>query len=150
MQTFVPYPHLRESVACLDNKRLGNQVYREGLTLLNGGWANHPASKMWRGHEHHLALYCLAGACEMQARVYKGTGPWKESIADKWTIYFAKELKKYSDTGLPCWWGNEAVHISHQSNLLRKDPWHYSQFFNVRKDIPYVWPESAHVRRIHL
>lgn len=38
MQVFMPYPDLQQSVCCLDDKRLENQVYREGLTLLRGGW----------------------------------------------------------------------------------------------------------------
>lgn len=140
MQTFVPYANLRKSMACLDNSRLGNQVYREGLTLLNGGWANHPASKMWRGHEHHLTLYCLAGALEMQTRVSNNTGPWKKEIADKWVLFFYEKLKEYTDSGYPVWWGDDKIHDSHKSNLLKKDPQHYSKFFNVPNDIPYVWP----------
>ena len=48
MQTFLPYPSFSESMKCLDPKRLGNQVYRECLTLIRGGWSNHPIAKMWK------------------------------------------------------------------------------------------------------
>ena len=61
MQTFVPLPDYKMSMNCLDKSRLGNQVWREGMTLIKGGWSNHPASKMWRGYEYHLGLYLLAG-----------------------------------------------------------------------------------------
>ena len=44
-------------------------------------------------------------------------------------------------TKMPSWLGNEAFHLSHQSNLLRKNPEHYGQFFmGISKDLPYVWP----------
>ena len=56
MQTFMPYEDFRKTFECLDYRRLGKQrieafqILRclEGLT---SGWKNHPAVKMWRGHE---------------------------------------------------------------------------------------------------
>lgn len=45
-----------------------------------------------------------------------------------------------SDT-IPPWLGMRALHLSHQSNLVRKDPEHYGRLFqNVPGDLPYVWP----------
>ena len=42
---------------------------------------------------------------------------------------------------LPPWLGRRALHRSHQSALVRKDPVHYRPFFpNVPDDLPYVWP----------
>ena len=44
---------------------------------------------------------------------------------------------------LPHWLGDEAVHRSHQSALVRKDPEHYRRCFpDVPDDLPYVWPGS--------
>jgi hypothetical protein len=41
----------------------------------------------------------------------------------------------------PKWLGNADFHASHRSNLLRKEPSHYSQFHWVESpDLPYVWP----------
>lgn len=41
----------------------------------------------------------------------------------------------------PHWFGSEEFHASHRSNLLRKDPDHYSQFeWTEGPDIEYVWP----------
>jgi len=68
MQTFLPLPDLGASVHCLDPSRLGNQVYREGMTLIRGGWPNHPASRMWKGYKTALACYLLSGLEELSQR----------------------------------------------------------------------------------
>ena len=56
----------------------------------------------------------------------------------------AKNLLRITGTKtiiFPDWFGDEQFHLSHQSNLLRKDYEHYSQFFmGIPDDIPYVWP----------
>jgi len=138
MQTFLPKPTYTESFACLDNKRLGNQVYREGKTLLGGGWPNHPASKMWRGYEHHLALYCFRGAQEMVRR-----RTWKEEVCIRWLHYFQDKITEHEDTGYPPWVGFPPLHASHRSNLLRKDPEYYGQFgWEEPDDWAYVWPTN--------
>ena len=38
MQVFLSYPDFEKSVQCLDSKRLGNQIYRECLIIIRGGW----------------------------------------------------------------------------------------------------------------
>ena len=55
---------------------------------------------------------------------------------------------------LPPWLGDEDIHLSHRSALVRKDPDHYRPFFpDVPDDLPYVWPVrspavvAAEVRR---
>jgi hypothetical protein len=46
-----------------------------------------------------------------------------------------------SDLVLPPWWGDERLHASHRSNLLRKDPAHYGRFgWAEPPDLPYFWP----------
>ena len=62
MQTFVPYTTFAQSLNCLDYKRLGKQRVEtkqllNALAGLTKGWVNHPAAKMWRGHEAALASY---------------------------------------------------------------------------------------------
>jgi len=132
MQTFLPYADYAKSVQVLDPSRLGNQVYREGLTLLRGGWPNHPASKMWRGHLHHLALYCLAGLEELTKR-----GKDYPHHYDEVHVH----LFNHPDTGPPPWLGSEEFHASHRSNLLRKNPTWYGKFGWTEPDnLPYVWP----------
>jgi len=133
MQTFLPLPTYYESMKCLDKSRLGNQVWREGLTLLRGKWPNHPASRMWRGHEYHLGLYLLAG-CDV---LHKRTGKCYPEIREKIRV----EMAKHKNTGPPPWLGNDEFHASHRSNLLRKDPTWYGQFnWPQPPDLPYIWP----------
>ncbi len=130
MQTFLPLPDFAQSLLTLDQKRLGNQR-REALTLARGGWRNHPASKMWRGYEYALCYYGLI-ACRLWVRL---------GFKDNTTQEFLKLLKEYPNTGFPPWVGNNNFHISHQSNLLRKNPDHYRRFFpNVPDDLSYIWP----------
>ena len=132
MQTFLPLPNYLESMRTLDKSRLGNQVWREGLTLIRGGWPNHPASRMWRGHEYHLGLYLLAG-CKVLAE----RGKEYPAVVDKILV----EMAKFTDTGAPPWLGDESFHLSHRSNLLRKLPAHYRQFWPTDPDnLPYIWP----------
>jgi hypothetical protein len=51
---------------------------------------------------------------------------------------------------LPSWVGDEALHLSHRSNLIAKDPGFYRQRFTdlfgpEPDDLPYVWPEPDDV-----
>jgi len=115
----MPYASPYQSARVLDPSRLGNQAYRECRTLINGGWPNHPASKMWSGHEHHLALYALACLEELRrrGRFYPGH-----------ILFFERKLIEFPDTGLPSWVGDERLHSSHRAVLLWKDLDWYGRF----------------------
>lgn len=113
MQTFLPYPDFKQSVSCLDPKRLGNQIYREALTLLNGGWPNHPASKMWRGYQYALCQYCIAGLNELRRR--------GKDYPHHYRRFHMMMDTQFPNTGLPPWLGDARLHISHQAALLHKD-----------------------------
>lgn len=137
MQTFLPYRDFRRSAEVLDPLRLGKQrveAYQILRTLLNesNGWRNHPAVQMWKGYELALSQYALAVCDEWQKRGYKDSVRDKvENLCVKWGV-----LK----IATPPFLGNEEFHRSHQSNLLRKDPEHYSQFgWEVPDNLPYVW-----------
>ena len=141
MQTFLPYPSFMESAQALDRQRLGKQRV-EGLQILralNGdtkGWVNHPATKMWRGHEMALVQYTFAMCIEWKKRGYKDT--CMEKIA-----LLADDNRHSWGGGDPVWLGDEALHRSHRSNLLRKAPEHYGLLWSdVPDDLPYVWPVS--------
>ena len=131
MQTFLPYPNFDQSAHVLDPHRLGNQVYREGRTLITGGWPHHPASKMWRGYRVALAEYCLAGLRELTRR---GRDYPKH-------IDFFTSIRNSGELVLPHWLGDERFHLSHQSNLVRKLPSYYRPYFgDIPNNLPYVWP----------
>ena len=137
MQTFMPHKSFRESAECLDMKRLGKQRV-EVLQLLNSfhkpnykGWKNHPAREMWRGYENALAYYGMIICEEWQERGYKDTC-WNKINA----FYDASK-----PIVIPKWVGNEQFHLSHKSNLIRKNPDHYKQLWSdVPDNIEYVWP----------
>lgn len=131
MQTFLPYPDFTRSAQCLDMRRLGKQRV-EALQIYNAlagtsrGWANHPATNMWRGYRHALALYHNACINEWVARGYKNTMP---------------QLSHPAALSLPPWLGDDKFHSAHRSNLLRKDPLYYARFnWTEPLDLPYVWP----------
>jgi len=134
MQTFLPYSDLKDSLAALDYRRLGKQRVetKQLLTALNGetkGWVNHPASKMWRGYETALAMY---GALSCQIWLQRG---YKDSLLS----YFEERMN--APLVLPPWLGDERVHASHRSNLLRKDAQFYGQYaWAEPADLPYLWP----------
>lgn len=137
MQVFLVSPDIHYSVKCLDPKRLGNQVYRECLTLIRGGWPNHPASRIWTPHKRALALYALAGLDELARRGHDY--PHHRATFER---YAAEE----PDTGWPALVGYEPFHRSHMSALIRKKPeWYGPMFPGVPNDLEYVWrmPESV-------
>lgn len=140
MQTFLPLPDYAESARVLDYKRLGKQRVECKQILLamnktSGGWVNHPATKMWRGYEIELARYGFAMCREWVSRGYN----------DSLAVFFTDVVRKYHAEGrnpyCPPWLGNEELHASHRSNLLRKDPLYYGKFNWVETPfLPYVWP----------
>lgn len=139
MQTFLAYPDFEESAFVLDTKRLGKQrveTLQIMSALLTGkGWINHPATKMWAGFEYSLLQYQEA-VCDEWTR----QGGYKDTCLEK-TRKLYHEYKG-DDRGYDPWWlGDESLHLSHQSNLIRKDPKYYSLLFvGVPVDLPYYWP----------
>lgn len=135
MQTFLPYADFSLSAKVLDYRRLGKQRVecKQILLALNktsGGWVNHPAVKMWRGHENALAWYGAAMCMEWIDRGYKDS-----------LLPFFHERWAVAGPAYPDWLGDEDFHLSHQSNLIRKDAAFYAPVFpGVPDDLPYVWP----------
>lgn len=150
MQTFVPLTSSFDDIAhTLDRARLNKQAL-EGwqilMTLLEldpqgnhrvpKGWVNHPAVKMWRGHEVTLYLYIQAMVAEWKRRGYNST------IGDKAqaTMNTAISIGLVSlEKSLPPKWLSDSsvfkkVASSHRIALLNKDYEWYSQF---------EWPEDT-------
>jgi hypothetical protein len=161
MQTFVPITTGFSDIAkVIDNRRLNKQAL-EGwqimMTLLEldpqgehrqpKGWKNHPATKMWRGHEVALNSYIQAMVVEWKKRGYKSTiGDKANSTLDR-----AVELdiisNDYSD---PDWLADlskfSQIASSHRLALLSKEYEWYSQFGwpedsgKRPENYDYIWP----------
>jgi len=135
MQTFMPDSNYETVAKILDNKRLGKQRVEAfqillALTGKSQGWIHHPATRMWRGHEQQLAIYGLAMCREWISR----------GFVDSLTETFKGFVNMLPTTLMPWWVTNKPFQISHQSNLLSKDWEHYSFYFRVPNDLPYLWP----------
>ena len=148
MQTFLPYADFERSARALDPKRLGKQRVEtiqivRALTVPGYGWANHPAVLMWKGFEEALGRYGFV-CCEV----------WTElGFGDTCALTIATDLRgsgvdhvrtqdELAEAGaLPSWLGDDVVHRSHRSALVRKDPAYYRTAFpDVPDDLPYHWP----------
>ena len=147
MQTFLPYPDFAASAKVLDRARLGKQRVEtfqllRALTLPTYGWKNHPATRMWRGYVPALTKY---GLVMTDAWIEAG---FSDTVRPQ-VLEFAPEVDAIPEQELekPPWFGDEALHLSHRSNLIRKNPEHYIPLFpGTPPDLPYVWPvgkESA-------
>ena len=162
MQTFLPYYNFASSAQSLDRQRLGKQRV-ETLQIakvvvarhagVTAGWANHPAVKMWLDSPQALLAYQFAVCSEWTGRGYKDTCLDKtldllrpfvwfdapEVFRTERPLGLQMELARVGD--LPSWLGDEDFHLSHRSNLLRKDPEWYGHFWEGDPDdLPYVWP----------
>jgi hypothetical protein len=152
MQTVLPYPDFAASAAVLDPLRLGKQRVEalqilRALTVPGYGWRHHPVVKMWVGYEEALVRYGL----EVCAR-------WcSDGRSDTCAATMTQELSRHRGATtvrrqpelavageLPRWLGDEALHRSHRSALLRKDPLFYRTVFGDDEpdDLEYVWPRS--------
>ncbi|WP_177891157.1 MSMEG_6728 family protein [Vallicoccus soli] len=150
MQTFLTHPDFRRSAASLDDRRLGKQRVEtlqilRALTWTTYGWRNHPAVRMWRGFVPALVAYGVATVDEWESR--GRADATRTALAD-----FAElpppSLQELHDRGqLPPWLGLDALHVSHRSALVRKDPDFYRPLFpDVPDDLPYLWPKAAFPR----
>jgi len=109
MQTFLPHQDFSKTASRLDRKRLIKQSV-ENLQVLkslaglysSGAWKNHPAVKMWDGHEDWLFLYNESIVKEiLDERVhYSHRGRLYEKDPDKY--YFYSEFADYKDMGYTC------------------------------------------------
>ena len=138
MQTFLPYEDFTLSAQILDYRRLGKQRV-EALQIYNvlvdnptlqgnkyKGWRRHPAVLMWEGYEEALLLYKNKMIEEWILRDYNNT----------------MELVGLPDSiKMPSWIGDNRVHASHRSNLLRKDLEYYSKYrWKEPRNMEYYWP----------
>lgn len=169
MQTFLPLAttNFSEIAKVLDNKRLNKQALEgwqifmvlteldpDGNDRTPKGWVNHPAVRMWRGHELILASYVQSMTNEWIRRGFKTT--IQKKLFDSLTSAMLKQKVKsydlYSNLHdlMPKWMLDEKlfeeIASSHRSALLVKDYNWYSQFNwpeqtgTAITEYEYVWP----------
>ena len=145
MQTFLPYPEFERCAAVLDRRRLGKQRVEclqvaNALRVPGNGWRSHPVVRMWDGWEEALLSYTGSIVRAWSQLGFADTCLPK--IGDRLADVPMLSQDQLSARGLLPWWlGDEALHRSHQSALVRKDPATYRELFpDVPDDLPYHWP----------
>lgn len=154
MQTFLPYSDFDATARALDQRRLGKQRVEamqiiRALTRPVYGWKHHPAVLMWRSHEEALGAYSLAICSEWCRRGHADTCAAKilddlEAAGVPAPPRSQAELELAG--ALPPWLGDEALHRSYRSALVRKDPTWYLEQFDDPGDLPFVWPVRSDTR----
>ena len=148
MQTFLPFADFERSARALDLRRLGKQRVEtiqivRALTWPGYGWANHPAVLMWKGFEEALGRYGLT-CCDVWTELGFGDTcalTITTDLCEAGVDGFRSQPELAAAGALPPWLGDESLHRSHQSALLRKDQAHYRPLFPETPDnLPYVWP----------
>lgn len=136
MQTFLPYKDFAKVAKSLDNKRLNKQILEcyQVLNVLSNpsptaGWRNHPAVKMWRGHEFALYNYVQVMILEANRRGIK-----TEKNSDN--IYRLRHQYGLQwGMGNPEWMNDKKtmklVTTTHKANLFKKEPESYPQFIKA-------------------
>jgi hypothetical protein len=148
VQTFLPYPDFAASAAVLDDRRLGKQRVEalqvlRALTRTTYGWKHHPAVRMWVGYPDGVAAYGLAVCAEWTGRgrpdTCAATISTDLAAAGRPPPRPQAELVRCCE--LPEWLGDERVHRSHRSALVRKDPGFYGPLFpDADPEEDYFWP----------
>lgn len=149
MQTFLPFSDFSASAWCLDRRRLGKQrveTLQIMTALMTGkGWVSHPATLMWRRYEYALLQY--QEACCIEWTEKRG---YKDTCLEQTKEVYYKNRRWAEEKLTPHWLGDIVFHTSHRSNLLRKDPEYYAQYFPwISNHLDYVWPKpEAEYRRL--
>jgi hypothetical protein len=129
MQTFLPYSDFTACARILDSKRLGKQRVEtlqivKALLQPDYGWRHHPAVLMWKGYEEALGRYGMEVCHAWRRRGFADTCEPK-ILADlgRLGLELVRKQDELAAAGaVPPWLGDAALHRSHQSALLRKDP----------------------------
>lgn len=148
MQTFLPYADFARSAAVLDQRRLGKQRVEviqvvRALTVPGYAWRHHPAALMWEGYEEALGAYGVAVVEAWRALGFGDTcePTIRADLASSGVMTIRVQDELAAAGALPPWLGDEALHRSHRSALVRKDPGRYGPLFpDVPDDLSYVWP----------
>jgi len=151
MQTFITNSTDSLGVEALDSKRLNKQLLeaRQILNILvtmrndptaTPAWRNHPAVKMWHGHEFQLFRYCTRLVIELNARGIKFDKNYEaiNKLMDSLDVDVAEIDTK------PDWMTDpvkfDKVITTHRASLYRKAP----EFYPAEWDFDRRWVDRYH------
>lgn len=135
VNTFILTNSPKKCVVLLDYRRLGKQRIEakqiiDVIEKGNGGWSNHPVTKMWKDNIIGLKYYFNCCVDEWISRGYKNT-------MEKYEIEFTEE----SDI-LPWFYYNKQTQESFKASLLRKDTKYYTDKISCEEEYlkhGYIW-----------
>jgi hypothetical protein len=132
MQTFLPYNNFLDSCNALDNRRLVKQCL-EACQILNvlfqcragksPGYRNHPAVRMWAGHE--ISLHTYTKLC---CKVYSLRFLRNHACEAKADALVLDGVDSGLSTDAPAWMGDPRVHSAMRGRLLAKAPAFYARY----------------------
>ena len=112
-----------------DGVRTLVEVDSEGVRLLNRGGKPEALMAYQTAICNHWTSFNYRDTCLEKTAAVLGLSPLSQFSLDH--------------SLMPAWLGRDEVHLSHRSNLLRKLPDHYRQFWpDEPDDLPYVWPAA--------
>lgn len=160
-KTPLPYPEFDRCAQVLDHRRLGQtraiNLPRLFRYVRDGKHIGQPSVDMWRDYPYWLMRYAIEIFREWDRRGYKDT-MWPIVME----IYSSYPIEMQRRSERPPWLGRQDIHLSHQSNLIRREifeeqrairdgrkrrtdtsPRHYRDAFpGVPYDLEYVWPST--------
>ena len=136
MNIFLPFPSIKYSLACLDDKRLLKQIV-EAEQILKKTYPkshkNHPAVKMIEQFPEWLETYCWYGK-----EIWKYRG-----ILNRFEEYsYKNEFNQYFSPEIPPFLYHRIFHYFMRARLYEKKPDWYGMFWDsisTRYD-GYIWP----------
>ena len=156
IQTWLPLPSYKDSIECLSREHLILQrlnileimeefhAIPEEDSALPGDYDSHdldghPVLDMWKGHEVQLVELGLQ-TCEHYVKLTGKEDPLYQRLANhqEWAT------SEDADFSKPRWLGDVDFHLSHQSELLRRDREHYVAYFTEDRDRKLIWPQSQY------
>lgn len=147
---WLPKPDFYESVSCLTTYQVGRQVHEawwilECLTGRRQRANRYMMSRLWNGYSSGLALYLSLAIREWNVRGFPSCheAPYDFRNNYKLNEKWIGRLNVVNKIHYPPWVGNERLHSSHRSFLLRDEPVHYSQFGWIDNVPELYWPEGC-------
>lgn len=134
---FFPYASVTRSVACLRSIDV-RYVRRVSLDILHdlthGVDLDKEQQDAFKNHPSIIYLYGMS-ACSRWVDL------GEKDVVRKHLSRLAEKHGINNFFAYPDWFGNEEIHTSHQSALLRLDKSHYEKWFpETPDDLEVIWP----------